>query len=280
MSAAMYGQCTKALTSRLCPRRVHLRLAWRARTPYSQQCLTRFDRVGPVPSDRVVPTHVLTKDAVRWSIDTLGGRRIHPAFIYYLYLRKMDVRDELDLASASSAELQALLTMPGGPADRPYYRPLRERGDRTGQLLRSFWLQPNLAGSWSPGSLKRITRAAWLVSDSNEYVLPEDHARQALARLLYNTRVSAIAMGSYFLRNDGFAISGDPASTDVIAGFRRKFLYHADNDDEFDLLFDSATPEVDFDWFEPNEQQRPQVDTRWIETEPSNSLKVSSDGSA
>lgn len=204
-----------------------------------------------MPSDRVVPTHVLTKDAVRWSIDTLGGRRIHPAFIYYLYLRKMDLRDELDLASASSAELQALLVMPGGPEGRPYYRPLRERGDRTGELLRSFWLQPNLAGSWSPGSLKRIASAAWLVSDDNEYVLPEDHARLAKARLLFNDRVSAIAMGSYFLRNDGFAISGEPVSSDVIAGFRRKFLYHADHDDEFELLYDSATPDVDFDWFEP-----------------------------
>ena len=215
---------------------------------------------------------------MRWAIDTLGGRRIHPAFIYYLYLRKMDLRDELDLASASSAELQALLAMPGGPADRPYYRPLRERGDRTGELLRSFWLQPNLAGSWSPKSLKRLTPAAWLVSDSNQYVLPDDHASLAKTKLLFNANVSALAMGSYFLRNDGFVIDGDPVSGDVVAGFRQKFLYQVDNDDEFELLFDSAIPEVDFDWLEPNEQ-RHRIDARWIETEPTNSSKVSSDGS-
>jgi len=163
----------------------------------------------------------------------------------------MDLRDELDLASPSSPELQALLAMPGGPEGRPYYRPLRERGDRTGELLRSFWLQPNLAGSWSPRSLKRLVPASWLVNDQNQYVMPDDHPQLAKTNLLFNTNVSAIAMGSYFLRNDGFAIRGDPVSGDVIAGFRRKFLYHADHDDEFRLLFDSTTPDVEFDWFEP-----------------------------
>lgn len=198
-----------------------------------------------------VPTHVLARDAVRWAIGLLGGQRIHPAFIYYLYLRKMAVLDNLGQASASSVEVQDLVRMPGGPEGRSYYRPLRERGDRTGELLRSFWMQDNIAGSWGPASLKRMSPAAWLVDDANHYVVPENHATLAHEKLLFSSTVSAFAMAGYFLRNDGFVLDGDGQPEDAVAGLRRKFVFGPSHSDEFDLLFDVVVPDVELEWFEP-----------------------------
>ena len=99
-----------------------------------------------MPTETSSPTHVLTTAAVRWSIETLGSQQIDPAFIYYLYLRQQWIDETLEQASTSDSTVKDLIRMPGGPTGKPYYRPLRERGDRTGELLASFWLQSNIAG--------------------------------------------------------------------------------------------------------------------------------------
>lgn len=205
-----------------------------------------------MPDEPVVPTHVLTVDAVKWAIDLLGHRKIHPAFIYYLYLRARAADGNLSEASASAPEVVSLVQMPGGPPGKPYYRPLRERGDRTGVLLRTFWMQRNLAGSWSPASLNRIAAAHWLVNGTQDgYVLPADHAAMTRERLLFDQPVSALAMGAFFLRNDGFLLDDGGGSSDVVEGFRRKFRFGTDGESEFSALFDLASPNVSFNWFEP-----------------------------
>jgi hypothetical protein len=195
---------------------------------------------------------VLTTDVVRWGIDTLGGRRIHPAFVFYLYLRKTARQGDIADATASSAELQAWLSMAGGPPDRPYYRPMRERGTQKGVLARTFWTQPNLSGSWSPKSLERIGAARWMVNADHEYVLPSNHAALALERLLFNEPVSALATAAYFLRNDGFVLSGEPDRWDLIAAFQTKFDFDRVDDADFATLFSVGEHEgLGWDWFEP-----------------------------
>lgn len=190
---------------------------------------------------------MLTKEAVRWGIDTLGGQRMHPTFVMYLYLRAQQRAGKLAAASASSEELLALITMPGNPV-KPYYFPLIDRGKRTGKPLATFWRASNIPGSWSPTSIQR--GAPWLTQDKH-YVVPENHVELALRQMLYNKPVSALAMGAYFLRNDGFVLSGEPTAEDVIAGFRTKFDYSDEAQAEFVQLFTMDVPNVLFSWFEP-----------------------------
>ena len=147
------------------------------------------------------PTHFLTTAAVRWAIGTLGEKKIHPTFVFYLYLRRHEVQGTLGDASSSSRELLDLLRMPGGPPGKPYYRPFRERGTRQGQLLRTFWLGNNVAGSWSPRSLNRQVASRWLVDASDAYVVPADHVARAKAEMLYGASIPALAIGAFFLRN-------------------------------------------------------------------------------
>jgi hypothetical protein len=197
-----------------------------------------------------MPTHVLTTDAVRWGIDTLGAQRMHPTFVMYLYLRAQQRAGKLATASASSEELLALIAMPGHPV-KPYYFPLIDRGKRAGKPLSTFWRASNIPGSWSPGSIRRQQGGGWLGADESAYAWPDNHVDLAHQQMLYNKRVAALAMGAYFLRNDGFVLSGEPAPADVIAAFRTKFDYPDDTADEFTTLFATDIPDVLFDWFEP-----------------------------
>lgn len=197
------------------------------------------------------PTHVLTRPAVRWGIDMLGSQRLHPTFVMYLYLRAQQRAGKLSEASASSDELLALIQMPGNPA-KPYYFPLIDRGRRTGKPLSTFWRARNIPGSWSPVSIRRQEPSKWLGASASTYAMPESHAEMAFRELLYGTPVSALAMGAYFLRNDGFVMLGEPEAADLVAAFRTKFDFPDSASDEFSQLFDEGIPaRVDFMWFEP-----------------------------
>lgn len=205
------------------------------------------------------PTHVLSRGAVRWAIDTLGNQKLHPTFVMYLYLRKEHRAGRLEAASASSEEVLSLIRMPGNPA-KPYYFPLIDRGTRTGNPLPSFWRAKNIPGSWSPGSIFRQKGGGWLGVATGGYAIPDDHVNRAFKDLLFETPVSAHALGAYFLRNDGFALSGVPSAEDVVSGFRAKFDYPEAADSEFAQLFTSDVPgDIGFDWFESFALDEPSV---------------------
>lgn len=203
-----------------------------------------------MPEDSRVPTNVLTAQAVRWGIGTLGALRLHPTFVMYLYLRKQYRAGTLAEASASSEELLELIRMPGHPT-KPYYFPLIDRGKRTGKPLATFWRAPNIPGSWSPGSIRRQQGGGWLGANESAYAMPDNHVELAFQQMLYSKPVSALALGAYFLRNDGFALTGEPTPEDVISGFRSKFDYPPDSESEFSRLFAIDIPDVEFSWFEP-----------------------------
>jgi hypothetical protein len=204
-----------------------------------------------VPDDPT-PTHVLSKGAVRWAIETLGAQKLHPTFVMYLYLRKESRAGRLSSAAASSGEVESLIRMPGHPT-KPFYFPLIDRGVRSGSPLPTFWRAENISGSWSPGSIYRQKRGGWMGVATGGYTLPGDHVERAFKDLLYEVPVSALALGCYFLRNDGFVLSDDPTPEHAIAGFRAKFDYPDDAEDEFDRLYTTDVPVADagFSWFDP-----------------------------
>ena len=149
--------------------------------------------------------------------------------------------------------------MPGNPT-KPYYFPLIDRGKRTGKPLATFWRAENISGSWSPGSIRRQQGGGWLGANESAYAMAGQSRRAALSQMLYGKRVSALAVGAYFLRNDGFVLSAEPTPNDVILGFRAKFGY--ENDSDFAQLFTADVPQVDFEWFEAAGRLRSSLGSR------------------
>lgn len=199
--------------------------------------------VHGVTSEEPPPPKVLTLDAVRWSIEVLHDPYIHELFTAYLHIRQRGIES----GSMSSivplwSEVSDLLRVPGGPPNKPHYRPFVSRGHQ-------YWLNENIAGSFAPSSGRQAQRFM-LNAAGNGFDLPADHATQALNTYLRGKRVPAWALGGYFLRNYGF----DPAASevgDLVDGFRRVFRFDsADQGTDFDILFTTGG-EPDIDWFEP-----------------------------
>ncbi|MFI6686279.1 hypothetical protein [Streptomyces sp. NPDC050485] len=203
---------------------------------------------GEEPSLRV-----LTLRVVRAGIDTLQGQRIHEQFPAYLHLRQRA------LASGSLTDIEPawnevgeLLNMPGGPPNKPNYRPFASRNlkDPSG-----YWFNRNLAGSYAPSSV-RSTSQFMLNPAGDGFALPSDHASQALTTFLKGTKVPAWALAAYYLRNYGFSFEGDGGYADLIVAFKQEFLFGQSSD--FDILFEDEDPLLTSDWYEsfvPAERQ-------------------------
>lgn len=201
-------------------------------------------------SETATPTHVLSKGAVRWGIGKLSSQAIHPTFLLYLYLRTQARAGKLAAASPSDESLLALMRMPGH-ATKPWYFPLVDRAKDRSKPIPQAWRANNVPGRWSPGSIRPESPGGWLLGPGSTYAWPDNHDELAFEKMLYGKPVPALAMGAYFLRNDGFVLSGDPAAQDIIAGFRAKFDYPDDADDEFARLFTTDVPDDDgLDWFD------------------------------
>lgn len=151
------------------------------------------------------PTYVLTVDAVKWAIAALRRPKIHPQLLAYLQVHRHSREDErLD---PQMNELRALLEVPGGPPNKPYYRPFWNQDSDPSR----YWLNENLAGSFAPSSI----RNAFFVKGGH-YVFPPEHATLALSTLMYGEPVPVLPLGVYLFRNFGFRISGQESPEDLV----------------------------------------------------------------
>lgn len=195
---------------------------------------------------------VLSVEAVRASIDVLQDpeRRIHPFFPAYLHLRQQAaLQGTLTSIRPAWSDLGELLDVPGGPYGRPYFRPFWDQRREGGQE----WLNPNLAGSYSPSSIRAVPRKVIDVNDDGTFVLKESHWELARLHLAAGQQVPALALAGFFFRNDGFATNPatpPPTADDLVLEFRRTFGYTSAEDDEFNHLFTTDWPGTPPPWFE------------------------------
>src|SRR5580704_9599020 len=143
---------------------------------------------------------VPTLEAVRWGIQTLKASRVHPFFLAYLHLRKQAAEQgTMDDIVPDWEELGTYLRVRGAPPGKPYYRPLWH-GNATDPGR--YWLNPNLAGSYAPSSLRNVPTRVVGINGSHFSLRPE-HARLAREHLLYEEPISAIALAAFLYRDFG-----------------------------------------------------------------------------
>lgn len=187
--------------------------------------------------------YVLTLDVVRRAINSLKPLTIHETFPVYLHLRRRAVvlRRFTDLQPDWCGEVHDWLEMPGGPPNKPHFRPFTSRGSS----LDSFWMASNLAGSYAPSSLRGMR--SLYVDSNDEYVLPihTDGTPNAVVianRLLKSSPIPAWAVAAFLFRDKEFtAVDGEPDWTDLLAVFQSFFEW---TDEERESLFTWEDPAV------------------------------------
>ncbi|MEU7495723.1 hypothetical protein AB0B52_01435 [Streptomyces griseofuscus] len=185
----------------------------------------------------VAQHYVLSTDVVRWAIDTLTSRRIHPFFGPYLYLHSLTPDEDAPAAVAPFwKEFGRYLSMPGGADNRPYYRPFFQEISKPER----YWMNSNLAGSWAPKSLRNVPLTVVDVNaEENTYRLKTPSGVLVLHNLLFDQPVPLLAVSAFMLRNYGFMSDGaPPTESDVCRLFLKHFNFR--QSDSGELIGDAA----------------------------------------
>jgi hypothetical protein len=195
---------------------------------------------------------VLRVEVVCWAIEVLTSRPVHPFFIAYLHLRSRAVEaGDFSAVRARWGDLGKLLAVPGGPPGKPYYRPLMD-----GQVhdRSRYWMNPNLAGSWAPSSLRPGQEPLEVVRIVGRgFALDAGHAGRAREHLLGGEKLSVLALAAYLYRDYGFSAEDrELVPADAADVFARDFHFRDSqaDDTDFDLLFDTGDPGSPSEWFE------------------------------
>jgi len=182
--------------------------------------------------------------AVRWSIGELTNRRVHPFFIAYLHLRGRIVSESREsIAKPNWKTLSRYLRLPGGPPKKPHYRPLYDTPGNPNK----YWLNENLAGSYSPASLRADQPPMQVVRKTPDggLGLQSDHAKLALHHLLFDQRLEIYPFASFLYRDFGLLTEGpkpDPISLVDVFKEDWHFTLSEDQTEDFETLFTTNEP--------------------------------------
>jgi len=198
--------------------------------------------------------YVLRLPVVRESIDVLLGRDTHQFFPAYLHLRRRAAAGgSLATLTPDWGEVHTWLDVPGGPFGKPNLRPFWQGKRHAGQE----WMGKNLAGSYSPSSLRQAPREVVEIDDNGRYTLRPRHWELARLHLLSDQTLPVLALAAFLFRN--FTVTSDEPMTPqvLVPVFRHYFGYQTpDDDEEFAYLFDVTNPLEIEDWYQPLDEYR------------------------
>lgn len=192
---------------------------------------------------------VLTVRAVRWAINDIKLRRIHPFFLAYLFLRKWGLEQGTTTEIKPNwDEIARFIAIAGGPPKKPLFRPFQLSPSADSSRL---WFNRNVAGSFAPSSLRKVPYRV-VGTQGSHFSLNSLHAEQAFEHLLFKEQLPSVALAAFLYRDFVFTgASADGAEpVDLVDLFRSDFRFTAD-DSDFDVLFATVLPTSVHNWFEP-----------------------------
>lgn len=173
--------------------------------------------------------YVLPIGEIQNSIGRLQHSKLQEQFIFYLSILRLKANGinlEECGSSAYQDEMIPWLKVEGG-GSYPYYRPFASRGS-------SYWVNPNLAGSFSQSSL-RSAMLSLFYTDDKKLRLPSQS--EVVQNLTKNKKVDAADLASYIFRNCSFATKKkNPTVADLIPLFKSYFGIR--DGEGFDQIFD------------------------------------------
>jgi len=201
---------------------------------------------------------VVSRDAVEDAVQELWGRRIHeqlPGYLCLVWTAARTGRVE-SLRPDFKAFHDYFMRVPDRAA-MPYLRPFNSAKRRTAAGKGRIWYQENVAGSYTPSSLRGGGTLPKVVEVTGEkatasYSLRNRHAALALEHFAYGVQIPIVPLALYLYREFAF----DTPSTGAVASvFRYEFGYQsatgAENGDDFATLYsDDSEGETSTDLFE------------------------------
>jgi len=160
---------------------------------------------------------ILTDAVVREAIELLTSTPTHQQFVLYLQLRRAAVEESRFTGLAQSSDVIARwLDIPGGPPDKPYFRPFVSSKRPNAS---AFWMNRNLAGSYAPSSLRPEWKALFVGPDGG-YRLPtlddgSPDPAPIVEKLLLGSQLPAWALAAFLFRNWSIFVSPEGSVPDV-----------------------------------------------------------------
>ena len=134
----------------------------------------------------------LSIPTVEAAIKRLQESKAHEQSVFYLSLLKLSTEHE-DLSDCPASAYQQIISkwldVPGGSS--PYYRPFASRGE-------SYWMNPNLAGSFAPSSLRDEKKTLFYTSEG-KLRLPS--VSEISSKLIGGHLIPAWALAAFLFRN-------------------------------------------------------------------------------
>ena len=199
---------------------------------------------------KLVRTALIRVEAVRAFLSELAGCRIHPTFAGYLCLRYRAAAGGTTtrLLPHFRTFFDEFFLLPGGSEKWPYYRPFWDEGT----VARKSWMNPNVAGSYAPSSLRGDSPFRKVVEIEGtgrkaRYSLLPKHWELARTYLTYGKPVPVLALAGFLYRDHKiYAIDPDrPTAESIISIFRHEFGYSVPGSmkaKEFEHLYNEAIP--------------------------------------
>lgn len=204
-----------------------------------------------IVTDSDAPQYVLTITTVAHAVRALQAVKVHESFVAYLHLRHVAARTghTAGLNPDWNGEVREWLEVSGGPPRKPHFRPLASRS----RDAATYWMNPNLAGSYAKSSLRDDMRAL-LVGPDGSFQVPVDAAGDynpapvASAMLPDGEVIPMWALGAFLYRERAFVGPSEPPDIGAVNDvFRSEFEW---TDREVEALFDTSLPNLDHPAFE------------------------------
>lgn len=192
----------------------------------------------------------------------LLNKKINPYFAGYLCIKRTSVREgrTTRLRPNFKEFFDTFFRVADAPRKLPYFRPFWDKGEEFADKLPSAWYQPNVAGSYSPSSV-RSNQPFWHVVDvkgtrtSAAYSLRQQHWILARQHLAYGDRIPVVPLAVFLYRDYAIEKHGQPSVSDLVKVFRFEFGYDRlqrdrENPEFRHLYFDDSPRRTSTDWFE------------------------------
>ena len=176
----------------------------------------------------------------RSSIDVLLAAKIHPSFVGYLCILKTAAYEgrTTDLQPDFKDFFDTYFAVSGGPPRKPYLRPFWNENS----TQKKMWNQPNVAGSFSPQSARRILPFMTAVSisgsgTSGRYSLKPRHWEHAKSNLTDGMRVFTVPLTLFLYRDYAFEMDREAGLQPLIETFRQEFGFTDANDPTWNVSY-------------------------------------------